>query len=203
MPSVFRRVLPSFWKVPRKKLILDRLAVNYAFRRVVKRVPEGSLSPLAKILNGLQGRLPSIETEGLIPNALATIREKIGTVSGQVSNAGNNLYIKVRKSAKVQALLIELHGTMDKINAIELKDRIISAVDKSKMDIVINFENLRETTPAALSTLFDIGSIKDKVHPYKIKCTNLRASFGEALERINQLNLINPVFFEIPAEEVY
>ena len=203
VPSVFRRVLPSFWKVPRKKLILDRLAVNYAFRRVVKRVPEGSLSPLAKILNGLQGRLPSIETEGLIPNALATIREKIGTVSGQVSNAGNNLYIKVRKSAKVQALLIELHGTMDKINAIELKDRIISAVDKSKMDIVINFENLRETTPAALSTLFDIGSIKDKVHPYKIKCTNLRASFGEALERINQLNLINPVFFEIPAEEVY
>ncbi|MBI5756458.1 MAG: B12-binding domain-containing radical SAM protein [Nitrospirae bacterium] len=203
IPSVFRRVLPSFWKVSRKKLILDRLAVNYAFRRIVKRVPEGRLSPLAKILNGLQGRLPSIETEGLIPNALATIREKIGTVSGQVSNAGNNLYIKVRKSAKVQALLIELHGTMDKINATELKDRIISAVDKSKMDIVINFENLRETTPAALSTLFDIGSIKDKVHPYKIKCTNLRASFGEALERINQLNLINPVFFEIPADEVY
>ena len=203
IPSVFRRILPSFWKVPRKMLIVERLAVNYAFRTIVKRVPEGSLSPLAKTLSSIPGTLPSIETEGLIPNAISTIREKIGTVSEQVSSAGNNLYVKVRKSAKVQALLIELDGTMDKINALELKQRIIAAVEKSKMDIVINFENLKETTPAALSTLFDLGTLKDKVNPYKIKCTNLKASFSEALEKINQSGLINPLSFEIPAEEVY
>src|SRR3990170_8612347 len=190
VPSVFKRVLPSFWKVPRKKLILERLAVNYAFRRIVKRVPEGRLSPLAKTLKNLQGRLPAIETEGLIPNALSTIRETIGNVSEQVTNVGNDLYVKVRKSAKVQALLIELDGTMDKINASELKQRIIAAVEKSKMDIVINFENLKKTTPAALSTLFDLGTLKDKVNPYKIKCTNLRASFSEAIEKINQSGLI-------------
>jgi len=203
VPSVFRRVLPSFWKVPRKMLIVERLAVNYAFRKIVKRVPQGSLSPLANTLKDIPGMLPSIETEGLIPNAISTIRETIGTVSEQVSSAGNNLYVKVRKSAKVQALLIELDGTMDKINALELKQRIISAVEKSKMDIVINFENLKETTPAALSTLFDFGTLKDRVNPYKIKCTNLKASFSEALEKINQSGLINPLLFEIPAEEVY
>ena len=183
VPSVFKRVLPSFWKVPRKKLILERLAVNYAFRRIVKRVPEGRLSPLAKTLKNLQGRLPAIETEGLIPNALSTMRETIGNVSEQVSNVGNDLYVKVRKSAKVQALLIELDGTMDKINASELKQRIIAAVEKSKMDIVINFENLKGTTPAALSTLFDLGTLKDTVNPYKIKCTNLRHRSVRQLRR--------------------
>lgn len=202
-PSVLRRVVPSFWKVPRKRLILERLAVNYAFRKIVKRVPAGSLSPLAKTLRNIPGMLPSIETEGLIPNALSTLRETIGSVSEQVSSAGNNLYIRVRKSAKVQALLIELDGTMDKINAVELKQRIIAAVEKSKMDIVINFANLKETTPAALSTLFDVSTLRDKVAPYKIKCTNLKSSFSEVLEKMNQLGLINPLSLEIPAEEVY
>ncbi len=203
IPSVFKRVMPSFWKVPRKRLILERLAVNYAFRKIVKRVPEGSLSPLAKTLRNIPGMLPSTETEGLIPNALSTIRETIGNVSDQVSSAGSNLYVRVRKSAKVQALLIELDGTMDKISATELKQRIISAVEKSKMDIVINFENLKETTPAAISTLFDLSALRDKVSPYKIKCTNLKSSFSEAIDKINQSGLISPLFLEIPAEEVY
>lgn len=199
VPSILKRVVPSFWYLPHKHLLLERLFVNYAFRRIVKRVPEGSLSPLSRILTNLQGRLPSIETEGLIPNALSSIREKIGTVSGQVSTVGNNLYIKVKKSPKLQVLLIELEGTMDKINAVELKKRIITAIEKAKMDIVINFEKLRETTPAALSTLFDHG-IKDRLHPFKIKCINLNTSFSAALEQINLKNL---TFVEIQPEEVY
>ena len=199
VPSIFKRVLPSFWNLPAKYLLLERLFVNRAYRRIVHRVPEGSLSPLAKILTSLQVRLPSMETEGLIPNAITTIREKIGTVSEQVSTAGSSLLIRVKKSHKLQALLIDLDGSMDKINALELKNRIVTAVENARMDIVINFENLKETTPAALSTLFDHG-IKDRLGPFKIKCINLSASFSEALRQINLNNLI---FVEIAPEEVY
>ena len=88
---------------------------------------------------------------------------------------------------------------MDKINALELKTRIITAAEKAKMDIVINFENLRETTPAALSALFDHG-IKDSLHPFKIKCIHLSASFSNLLEQLNPNNLM---FVEITPEEAY
>ena len=198
-PSIIKRIVPSLWKLPHKRLLVERLFLNYAIRRIVNRVPEGSLPPLAKILKNLQGRLPSIETEGLMPNALSTLREKIGTVSEQVSTVRNSLSFKVKKSPKLQALLIELDGTMDKINALELKSRIITAMEKTKMDIVINFGNLRHTTPAALSALFDL-SIRDSLHPFKIKCINLSAAFKEALE---QINLKNITFVEIQPEEVY
>jgi anti-anti-sigma regulatory factor len=198
-PSIIKRIVPSLWKLPHKRLLVERLFLNYAIRRIVNRVPEGSLPPLAKILRNLQGRLPSIETEGLMPNALSTLREKIGTVSEQVSTVRNSLSFKVKKSPKLQALLIELDGTMDKINALELKSRIVKAVEKTKMDIVINFENLRHTTPAALSALFDL-SIRESLHPFKIKCINLSAAFKEALE---QINLKNITFVEIQPEEVY
>ena len=197
--SIFKRVVPSFWNLPSKYLLIERLFVNRAYRRIVHRIPKGSLSPLAPVLTNLQGILPSIETEGLIPNALSTIREKIETVSEHVSTAGNSLLIRVKKSPKLQALLIELDGTMDKINALELKNRITNAVEKTKMDIVINFEHLRETTPAAISTLFDNG-IGDRLTPFKIKCVNLSVSFRGAIE---QLNLKNIAFVEITAEEVY
>jgi len=198
-PSMIKRIVPSLWKLPHKRLLVERLFLNYAIRRIVNRVPDGSLPPLAKILKNLHGRLPSIETEGLMPNALSTLREKIGTVSEQVSTVRNSLSFKVKKSPKLQALLIELDGTMDKINALELKSRIITAMEKTKMDIVINFGNLRHTTPAALSALFDL-SIRDSLHPFKIKCINLSAAFKEALE---QINLKNITFVEIQPEEVY
>jgi len=198
-PSIIKRIVPSLWKLPHKRLLVERLFLNYAIRRIVNRVPDGSLPPLAKILKNLHGRLPSIETEGLMPNALSTLREKIGTVSEQVSTVRNSLSFKVKKSPKLQALLIELDGTMDKINALELKNRIITAMEKTKMDIVINFGNLRHTTPAALSALFDL-SIRDSLHPFKIKCINLSAAFKEALE---QINLKNITFVEIQPEEVY
>ncbi|MBI5096692.1 MAG: DUF4070 domain-containing protein, partial [Nitrospirae bacterium] len=199
VPSILKRVLPSFRYLPAKYLLIERLFVNRAYRRIVHRVPEGSISPLARTLRTLQGSLPAIETEGLIPNAVNTIREKIGTVSEQVSTVGSSLLIRVKKSPKLQALLIELDGTMDKINALELKTRIITAAEKAKMDIVINFENLRETTPAALSALFDHG-IKDSLHPFKIKCIHLSASFSNILEQLNPNNLM---FVEITPEEAY
>ena len=199
VPSILKRVIPSFRYLPAKSLLIERLFVNWAYRRIVHRVPEGSISPLARILTTLQGSLPAIETEGLIPNAVSTIREKIGTVSEQVSTVGSSLLIRVKKSPKLQALLIELDGTMDKINALELKTRIITAAEKAKMDIIINFENLRETTPAALSALFDHG-IKDSLHPFKIKCIHLSASFSNVLEQLNPNNLM---FVEITPEEAY
>ncbi len=198
-PSMFKRIVPSFFKVPRKMLIPERLAINWAYRRIIKRVPEGSLTPLAKILPTITGIIPAKKTEGFIPNAVSTIKEKIESVPEQVSTVGNNLLIKVKKSPKVQALLIELDGTMDKINALELRNRIINAIEKSKMDIVINFENLKGITPAALSALFDV-SLKDRLSPVKLKCINLSTSFREALDQINNARLM---FVEIQAEEVY
>ncbi len=196
--SIFKRLLPSFWKLPKKFLLVERLFVNFAFQRIVNRIPPGSIPPIASVLRNLQGRLPSRDTEELIFNAMDTIKDKIETVTEQVSTVSNNLYIKVKKSPKVQALLIELEGTMDRINAAELKRRLMNALDKTKMDIIINFEHLKGVTPAALSTLLDFN-LKEKLKPFDIKCINLSKSFHEVLER---LNISNP-FSEVSAEDVY
>lgn len=178
--------LPSIWYrlAHTKQRYAARLQMNWEFRKLVKRAcPRGTLSPVAAVLKGLQAKLPSIETDRLIPNALHALKQKIGETAAPAQQLWLN--IKARRHDKFAALFVELEGTLDHLNARELLDRIMHAAEKAKMDIVVNFEHLRHATPEALQTLLDVEALK-AVAPYaKVRYRKFKAAFQAALEDLS------------------
>ncbi|MEK9172894.1 MAG: radical SAM protein, partial [Nitrospirota bacterium] len=75
--------LPNIWKriSNTSQRIIPRFQMNWEFRRVINRAcPKGGLSPVAAVIKTLQAKLPSVEMENPIPNALLALKK----VSGQV-----------------------------------------------------------------------------------------------------------------------
>lgn len=173
---------------------MARWMMNWRFRHLIYRTcPKGHLSPLSRVIKTLHDRLPSIEQDQLIPNALHALKEKVETVSEQIDQF---LQIKAKKSETQQSLTVELEGTLDHLNVKELKKRIEKAAEKAKLEIIVNFGNLKHATPAALRTLLE-GDYLKKVGPYaKIKYCNLRAAF-----RVEIDNLVHSGV-EVPQEDL-
>jgi len=157
-----------------------RFEMNREFRKLIKRAcPKGTLSPVAKVLKNLQAKLPSLDTEQLIPNALHALT--IGEKTAQELW----LNIKARRHDQFAALFVDLEGTLDHLNARELLERIKQAAERAKLDIIVNFEHLREATPAALQTLLDGEALKT-VAPYaKVRYRKFKAAFEAALEGLS------------------
>ncbi|HZR47459.1 MAG TPA: radical SAM protein [Candidatus Manganitrophaceae bacterium] len=171
-PSIFTRLSAT------KQRLAARWVMNWRFRQLVQRTcPKGTLSPMAKILKDLSGRLPSYETKDLVPNALHALKEKAEEVS-------KYLEVKVRKNETLSGLMINLEGTLDQLNAKELKKRMIQAAKQAKIDIVLNFEHLQHTTPAALATLADPNFLKNMAAAANMKFMNLKKSFQQAVDPI-------------------
>ncbi|HXC62635.1 MAG TPA: hypothetical protein VNV63_08165, partial [Nitrospiria bacterium] len=161
---------------------MARWMMNWRFRHLIYRTcPKGRISPLSRVIKTLHDRLPSIERDQFIPNALHALKEKVETVSVQIDRF---LQIKVKKSESQQSLTVELDGTLDRLNVKELKKRIEKAADKAKLEIIVNFENLKHATPAALQMLLE-GDYLKKVGPYaKIKYRNLQSSFRAEIDSL-------------------
>lgn len=164
--------------------LLARWMMNMAFRSIIKRTsPKGSISPLSQVIQNLQTKLPSVETENLIPNALNSLREKVQEVSGQVSGQIDRfLQIRAQKTETLRELRVNLEGTLDRLNAKELKKRILQATEQAKVDIVLNFEHLQHATPAAFSTLADPQFLKKIADAANVKFMNLKKSFQQAVD---------------------
>jgi len=158
--------------------LIPRLEMNYEFRKLVKRsCPQGTLSPIATVLKNLQAKLPTLETGQLVPNALHSITQNVPAKS-------QDLFLKIhgRRHDAFAALFIELEGTLDHFNAQELLNRIKDAAQKARMDIVVNFEHLRQATPKAIHLLLDQDLLK-AVTPYaKLRYRKLQDAFHSALE---------------------
>jgi len=171
---------PSIWErlCRTQQRLLPRYEMNRQFRKLVKRAcPKGTLSPVAKVLKTLQAKLPTLDTEQLIPNALHAIKLKIGEKTAQELW----LNIKARRHDQFAALFVDLEGTLDHLNARELLERIRQAAERAKLDIIINFEHLRDATPAALQTLLDSEALK-AVAPYaKVRYRKFKVAFQAAL----------------------
>ncbi len=171
-PSIGRRLLHSHQR------LVPRFLMNKQFRNLVKRsCPKGTLSPLATVLKNLQAKLPTLETANLIPNALHSLKQTVTT-------APQDLFLKIRgrRHDTFAALFIELEGTLDHLNARELLARIKDAAQQARMDIVVNFEHLRQATPGAIQTLFDSDTLKS-VTPYaKLRYRKLRDAFDSVLK---------------------
>lgn len=170
LPSILTRMSAT------KQRLLARWVMNWRFRELVQRTcPKGSLSPMAKILKDLSGRLPSDETRELIPNALHVIKEKAGEVS-------KFLEVKARKNETLSGLMVNLEGTLDHLNAKELKNRVIQAAKRAKIDIILNFEHLQHVTPTALSALAEPKFLKNAAAAANVKFINLKKSFQQAVD---------------------
>lgn len=170
--------LPNIWKriSNTSQRIIPRFQMNWEFRRVINRAcPKGGLSPVAAVIKTLQAKLPSVEMENPIPNALLALKK----VSGQVDQF---LSIKARKHEKLTALLVDLEGALDRLNAAELKTRIADAASKAKLDIIVNFEHVRHATPQALATLMD-GEFFAKAAPsVRVRYRMIQGAFASTLE---------------------
>jgi radical SAM superfamily enzyme YgiQ (UPF0313 family) len=169
--------LPNIWKriSNTSQRIIPRFQMNWEFRRVINRAcPKGGLSPVAAVIKTLQAKLPSVEMENPIPNALLALKK----VSGQVDQF---LSIKARKHEKLTALLVDLEGALDRLNAAELKTRIAEAASKAKLDIIVNFEHVRHATPQALATLMD-GEFFAKAAPsVRVRYRKIQGAFASSL----------------------
>ncbi len=175
LPSIWRRLSAT------KQRFVARWEMNRQFRKLVKRAcPQGTLSPVAAVLKGLQAKLPTFETDQLIPNALHALKQKIGETTAPAQELW--LDIKARRHDRFAALFIDLEGTLDHLSAQELLKRIKQAAEKAKMDIIVNFEHLRQATPGALHTLLDRETLK-AVPPYaKVRYRKFKGAFEAALD---------------------
>ena len=177
-PSIWRRLAGT------NQRLVARWEMNREFRKLVKRAcPQGKLSPVAAVLKGLQAKLPTFDTDQLIPNALHAIKQKFDETTAPAQERW--LDIKARRHDQFAALFVDLEGTLDHLNAQELLKRIKQAAEKAKIDIIVNFEHLRQATPAALHALLDRDTLK-AVAPYaKVRYRNFKGAFEAALEDLS------------------
>ena len=188
--------IPSIWQRLKgtKQRFVPRLVMNREFRKLIKRsCPKGSLSPVASVIKGLQARLPSFETDHLVPNALHSLKQNLGAKTAPARDLWLN--IKTKRHDRFAALFVELEGTLDHLNAQELLTRVKDAADQAKMDIIVNFEHLKHATPKALQALLDHDALK-AVTPYaKIRYRKFKAAFESALDEFSVPGI------EIPEED--
>jgi U3 small nucleolar ribonucleoprotein component len=69
-------------------------------------------------------------------------------------------HIKAKRHDKFAALFVDLEGTLDRLNALELIKRIKEAANQASMDIIVNFEHLKLATPDALKALVASDAMK-------------------------------------------
>ena len=185
LSSIWRRLSGT------SQRFVPRLIMNREFRNLVKRsCPPGSLSLVATALKTLQAKLPTLQVASLIPNALHAVKEKQDQHTTPAE--ARWLSIKTKRHDQFAALFVDLEGTLDHANTQELVKRIKEAAKRARLDIIINFEHLKNATPEALRALAD-SELWQTVVPYaKIHYRKFKAAFEASLDglSIHRLSLV-------------
>lgn len=177
--------LPNIWYrlSGTSQRLIARWEMNREFRKLVKRAcPKGRLSPVAKVLKDLQAKLPTFDTEHLVPSALHAIKQRLDHAPAAHALTLN---IKAKRHDKFAALFVDLEGTLDRINAQELLQRIRAAAEKARMDVIINFEHLKLATPDALKALVDSDAVKAAIPHVKVRYRKFRDAFEASLQGLS------------------
>jgi radical SAM superfamily enzyme YgiQ (UPF0313 family) len=185
LPCIWRRLSGT------SQRFVPRLVMNREFRRLVKRsCPPGSLSLVATALRTLQATLPTLQAAHLIPNALHVMKENQEVESSHATNRW--LTIKATRHDQCAALLVDLEGTLDQASTKELVERITEAARRARLDIIINFEHLKDATPEALRALADSELWRGVVPYAKIHYRKFKSAFEAALDglSIHRLSLL-------------
>ena len=183
--------LPSIWKrlSGTSQRFVPRLLMNREFRKLVKRsCPPGALSVVSTALKILQAKLPTLQAGHLIPNALHVMKEK--NKESQASGTGDRwLSIKAKQHDQFAALFVDLEGTLDQATTKELVKRITEAAKRAKLDIIINFEHLKDATPEALRALGNSELWRGVVPYAKIHYRKFKSAFEASLADLS-INLL-------------
>jgi radical SAM superfamily enzyme YgiQ (UPF0313 family)/anti-anti-sigma regulatory factor len=174
--SIARRVLHV---QPR---LFPRLALNYGYRRIVKRSPEGQLPRFSKVFNTVPEVIPSRED---IASALqVSTRGAVETTSRVV----DFLKIHIRRLGTGASFQFDLNGVLDKVSARKLWRKCRNAIKEGAETVVINFQEVQAVTPKALKILL-FKKRKIKRYKARIKLINIDPRYEEIVRGITGLQV--------------
>lgn len=178
--------LSSIWKrlSGTRQRLIPRFLMNREFRKLVKRsCPTGTLSPLVPALKTLQARLPSTTAEDLVPNALRPRSPESDRKA--VPQEDLWLTIKAKRHDRFPAVYVNLEGTLDHSHVPEFLNRITKAAAQARLDIIIDFEQLKQATPEALRLLADAQAWQSILPYARVRYRKFKAAFQMTVEGLS------------------
>jgi radical SAM superfamily enzyme YgiQ (UPF0313 family) len=142
--SIARRVLLH----PRRRVI-PQVGINLAFRRIARRVPQGQLSPLARVLRSLNDVVPIRDAGNLLPTLPEEALEK---GKAWVRETCGVLRICAVHHEPLKTIFFQLEGAMDLDSAKALIKKVSRAL-ASGQRIVIDFRKVHHLSPRAANLL--------------------------------------------------
>jgi radical SAM superfamily enzyme YgiQ (UPF0313 family)/anti-anti-sigma regulatory factor len=138
IPSIARRILK-----PGEKLLemAANMYFNWAYRRMVNRLPKGALTPLAKIFDRLQEEITSA--------GVGTAADPTERTCGLQILLGRD-YLRCANTVEVH-----LEGVLDEHAAYTLQERINALVSATSSDLLVHFGHLARVTPKAVQIILD------------------------------------------------
>jgi radical SAM superfamily enzyme YgiQ (UPF0313 family)/anti-anti-sigma regulatory factor len=168
----------------RSQRLVSTYFMNFAYKRILHRMPKGSITSLAKVLEKGQRRIPVTEKAPLlIPNALEAIKNRAGEISSRLDAY---LQVKMQKMDKPFGLRISLEGVMDKAGGKALRRRIETARKRIKAEVVIDFEKLHYATPKGIQALFSRNAkSRKKGVEWRARLVNVGPALRQILAEID------------------
>ncbi len=169
--SIAKRVLHP------QQRFFARMALNYGYRRIVQRSPDGQVPRFSEIFNKIPEIIPS--------------REKVTSAIGQTTRGAvetstkimDFLKIQIRKVGSEPIFQFDLQGVLDKVSARKLWKKSKQAINQGAQIVVINFQEVSTITPRALKILlFKKRMIKR--YGKRIKLINIDPRYVEAIRNI-------------------
>ncbi len=177
MRSIFKRIAaPSIE-------MFYKLALNLAYKRMIKRFPRGELPEMAKLFKTMNGdihAIPSVNPKGLIPYTIEVTQQTMRNMGKTVDQF---LTIRVHQLHTLKALLVDLTGVLNGISARKLRERIAYALEKTRLDIILNFEHVQFATRRGLKSFLPPYDSRIQT---TIKCSHVPSHFRQYLENFHK-----------------
>ena len=138
------------------------------------------MAKVLKTLNGEIHAIPSVDRQGLIPGKIEVTQPPVRTVSQTMDRF---LTISVRQHHPLQALLIDLAGVLNGISARRLRDRITYALERTRWDLILNFEHVHFATKMGLKSF--LPPYTNRMHT-NIKVSHAPSHFRQYLEKFHK-----------------
>ena len=133
-----------------------------------------------KSLNDDVHAIPAVNKKKLIPHTIEDTQQTVRNVSKTVDNF---LTIRVQQRHPLKALLVDLAGVLNGISARKLRERITYALEQTRMDIIVNFKNVRFASKMGLKNF--LPPHERRTHA-TIKCLHVPAHFRQYLEKFHK-----------------
>ncbi len=160
-----------------------KLALNLAYKRMIRRFPKGELPEMAKLFKTMNGEIhamSSMHKKGLIPQTIEVTQQTMRNMGKTVDHF---LTIRVRQLHVLKALLVELTGVLNGISARKLRERIAYALEKTHLDIILNFKHVQFATRRGLKSFLPPYNSRMKT---TIKCSHVPSHFRQYLENFHK-----------------